>query len=64
MDKKLVNELTIFAENCQNIQVKSILYSTILSIKMGKEKILADNIQLFTKKEIIPLTKKSHLRIV
>lgn len=62
--KKLIEELTILANNCNNIQVKSILYSTVLSMEMNKEKNLADNIQLFTKKEIFPLTEKSHLRIV
>ena len=53
--KKLIGELLILAENCNNIQVKSILYSTILSMEMNKEKMLADSIQIFTKKEIIPL---------
>ena len=36
--QKLIKNLMFLAENCNNIQVESILYSVVLSMKMDNEK--------------------------
>lgn len=61
--KMLLKKLQKLADECDNVQIESILYSTILVLTVNEEKSLADNIQIFTKRNILPKVENKDFKL-